>query len=94
VSEREPPSNNKSVKLNAKDDKLPLRDAMGPLIIDQTIRTAVSHCWRLLPPEERTADRVESEIMRIVKRVVEDMREDIDAFDFSSGASTTSLIID
>ncbi len=59
-----------------------MRDMMGPLGVDQAIRGAISTCWHLLPPDERTIERLEEEVMRIVRRVLEDIREDAGAFGY------------
>lgn len=63
-----------------------LRDVMGPLMVDQAIRQALQQCWMALPEKERTPDRVEHEILRVVHRALRDMREDAAAFGFSQDA--------
>ncbi len=60
-----------------------MRDMMGPLMVDQAIRQAIQHCWMMLLEEERSADKVEEEITRIVRRALKDLREDAVAFGFS-----------
>lgn len=60
-----------------------MRDMMGPLMVDQAIRQAIQHCWMMLPEEERSADKVEEEIIRLVQRALKDLREDAVAFGFS-----------
>lgn len=60
-----------------------MREMMGPLMVDQTIRQAIQHCWMSLPDDERSPDRVEQEILRVVHRALQNMREDAAAFGFS-----------
>jgi len=60
-----------------------MQDTMGPLLVDQAIRQAIQHCWMLLSEEERSAERVEQEIIRVVQRALRDLREDAVAFGFS-----------
>ena len=62
------------------------RDLMGPFMVDQMIHQAIQHCWMSLPDEERSPDRVEQEILRVVHRALQNMREDATAFGFSQGA--------
>jgi hypothetical protein len=38
-----------------------------------------------LPEEERSPERVEQEILRLVQRALKDMKEDAAAFGFSKG---------
>jgi len=59
-----------------------MREMMGPLMVDQVIRQAVQHCWMSLPEDERSPERVEQEILRLVHRVLQDMREDAAVFGF------------
>jgi hypothetical protein len=79
AEEESPVSQAHVVKLAA--DTSP-REMMGPLMVDQIIRQAIQHCWMSLPGEERSPDRVEQEILRLVYRVLQDMREDAAAFGF------------
>lgn len=30
------------------------RDIMGPILVDQTLRQAIMHCWMMLPDDQRT----------------------------------------
>jgi flagellar motility protein MotE (MotC chaperone) len=57
-----------------------LRDLKGPLTVDQIIRQAIQHCWMILPEEERSIERVEQEIFRLVLRALRDAQEDALAF--------------
>jgi DNA-directed RNA polymerase specialized sigma24 family protein len=50
-------------------------------MVDQTIRQAIMHCWMMLPEEERSLERVEKEIFRLVQRALQDLKEDITAFE-------------
>jgi len=60
-----------------------LSEMMGPLMVDQTIRQAIQHCWMSLPDDERSPDHVEQEILRVVHRALQDLREDAGAFGYS-----------
>ena len=62
-----------------------MREFMGPLMVDNAIRNAIHHCWMALPEEERSPERVEQEILRLVQRALKDMKEDAAAFGFSKG---------
>jgi hypothetical protein len=59
-----------------------MRDVMGPFMVDQTIRQAVQHCWLALPESERRIEKVEQEIQRLVRRALEDFKQDMAAFGF------------
>ena len=63
-----------------------LREMLGPLMVDQVIRQALQQCWMALPENDRTPDRVEYEILRVVHRALQNMREDAAAFGFSPDA--------
>lgn len=64
------------------DDTSP-REMVGPLMVDQIIHQAIQHCWMSLPRDERSPDRVEQEILRVVHRALQNMHEDAAAFGFS-----------
>ena len=57
-----------------------MRAMFGPLHVDQEIRQAISMCWMALPADQRTADRVEAEIRRVVERALKDLKEDAGSF--------------
>jgi len=59
------------------------RDVMGPMMVDQTLRQAIMHCWMMLPDDQRTPEKVEKEMSRLLKRALEDMREDAASFGFT-----------
>jgi|GEM_PF-1667801 hypothetical protein len=61
----------------------PMREMLGPLGVDQAVRQAITQCWMMLPEDERSPERVEKEIRRLVQRALEDMQEDAAAFGFS-----------
>lgn len=63
-----------------------MRQMMGHLMVDNAIRQAIQHCWMVLPEEERTVDRVEQEIRRLVDRALADLKEDSAAFHYGAGA--------
>lgn len=58
------------------------RAFMGPLMVDQAIRQAITHCWMALPEEKQSTDNVEKEILRLVQRALKDLKEDASAFGF------------
>ena len=53
---------------------------MGPQMVDQTIRQAISCCWMMIPEEKRSIAAVEAEVRRIFERALKDLREDSGAF--------------
>jgi hypothetical protein len=61
-----------------------MRDLMGPFMVDQAIRQAITHCWMMLPEEQRSAEKVEQEMQRLVQRALEDFKEDVASFGFAS----------
>ena len=60
------------------------RGVMGPMMVDQSLRQAIMHCWMMLPDDQRTLDNVEKEMSRLLKRALEDMREDAASFGFTN----------
>lgn len=58
------------------------RDVMGPMMIDQSLRQVITHCWMILPEDRRTPDEIEKEMMRLLKRALKDLREDAASFGF------------
>lgn len=59
------------------------RDLMGPLMVDQTLRQSIMHCWMMLPEDQRSPENVEKEMTRLLKRALKDMRDDASSFGFS-----------
>ncbi len=59
---------------------------MGPLAVDQQIRGAVIQCWQMLRPEERSVEAVEQIILGVVRRVLDDLKEDAATFGFTPDA--------
>ncbi|MCL5997161.1 MAG: hypothetical protein M1546_14060 [Chloroflexi bacterium] len=59
-----------------------MRNMMGPLGVDNALRSAVQQCWMILPEDERSPERVEQEILRIIQRVLKELKEDAAAFGF------------
>ncbi len=57
--------------------------AGSTLSVDQAIRQAIIHCWMILPEAERSPEKVEKDVLRLVQRALEDMKEDAVAFGFS-----------
>jgi hypothetical protein len=68
------------VKSSDTDSAKMMRDLMGPNMVDQAIRTAISHCWMMLPEGKKTVAVLEREIRRIVDRALRDLKEDMEAF--------------
>lgn len=56
------------------------RGMMAPMMVDQSLRQAIMHCWMMLPEDQRTPDDVEREMTRLLKRALEDIREDAASF--------------
>lgn len=79
--EKTPVAEAQVVKLG--EGRLP-RDMFGPFLVDQAIRQAISHCWMILPEDDRSPARVEEEILRLVQRALQEMWEDAAAFGFST----------
>ena len=48
--------------------------------VQSSIQMAVLNCWRLLPKDQRDRDGVETQMIRMVKRAVSMMMEDLDQF--------------
>jgi hypothetical protein len=67
------------VHIEQVDPGAPMR-MMGPMMVDQQVRQAIIHCWMILPSDQRTPERVEQEIRRLVDRALRDLREDASAF--------------
>ena len=65
-----------------------MRDTMGPLVVDQSLRAAITTCWMALPERERSPDRVEKEILRLIQRALKDLKDDAVAFGFTEGQAT------
>lgn len=64
-----------------------MRENMGPFGADQSVRQAIMTCWRMLPEESRTPERVEQEVRRLLERALSEFREDSAAFGFSGGGA-------
>lgn len=59
------------------------RTAMGPMLVDQTLRQAITHCWMMLPDDQKTPKNVEKEMTRLLTRALENLHEDAASFGFS-----------
>ena len=57
---------------------------MGPMMVDQSLRQAITHCWMMLPDDQRTLENVENEMTRLLKRALGNMREDAASFGFDT----------
>lgn len=60
------------------------RDLMGPMMVDQSLRQAIMHCWMMLPEDQRNPENVAKEMTRLLERALKDMREDASSFGFVS----------
>ena len=58
------------------------RNVMGPMMVDNSLRGAIMHCWMMLPEDQRSPENVEKEMMRLLKRALKDLREDASSFGF------------
>jgi hypothetical protein len=54
-----------------------LMGGLAPQAVDIKIREAIGLCWFMLPEEQRSWDQVEKEISRIVKRALDNYRDDL-----------------
>ena len=59
---------------------LHLQRGMPPMMVDQSIRQAIMNCWMMLPEDKRTLADLEREMNRLLKRALENMREDAASF--------------
>ena len=70
--------------MNPKTDSIAatktLPDMTTLLSADQHVRQAIQLCWTALPEEERSLERVEQEMTRLVRRALDDIEEDLLAF--------------
>jgi hypothetical protein len=57
-----------------------MQSMFGPQVVDQQVRQAISMCWMMLPDDQKSVERVESEIQRIVARALKNLREDCQSF--------------
>lgn len=65
------------------DPQRAMRDMFGPTGVDQQVRSAISTCWSMMPPDRRNADAVAAEVRRIVERALANLQEDARAFGFA-----------
>ena len=49
---------------------------MGPNLVDQQIRQAISFCWMGMPADRQNPQDVSTEIRRIVERALQDFTSD------------------
>ena len=61
-----------------------MREHMGPFGADQAARSLVTTFWRMLPEGERTPERVEAEVRRLLERTLTEYQEDSCAFGFEA----------
>jgi histone H3/H4 len=59
-----------------------MRAKLGPHVVDQLVRQAISVCWMVVPDEKRTVKDVEAEVRRVVERALENLRQDAASFGF------------
>ena len=60
------------------------RNAAGPNAVSQPIVQAITSCWHILPKDSRSVEKLETEIRRIVDRALKDVKQDAEAFGFTS----------
>ena len=60
--------------------------AMGPSMVDQSVRQAIQFCWMMMPPDRQNPQSVAAEVRRIVERALRDMAEDAEAFRSGPGS--------
>ena len=83
MAEEKPPTPQVGIaKVSTVATAASMREMIGPLMVDQVIRQAIQQCWMSLPEDERSPERVEQEILRLVHRALQEMREDAAAFGF------------
>ncbi len=81
TEEKPQPTIESGVKVTSiKNEEGSLRDVMGPFLADKSIRQAILHCWMILPEADRSAERLEQEILRLVQRALKDAKEDLATF--------------
>lgn len=74
----DPPGMERSTNITRAEQNL-----IGPLTVDRHIRQAIQHCWTGLAEEDRSLERVEQEIARLVWRALGEFREDAETFGFA-----------
>ncbi len=64
------------------DAEARLRSYFGPGQVDQVVRQALQLCWSSLPRDKRNVDELKRQMDRLVQRAIDDMKEDMQEFDF------------
>ena len=57
-----------------------MRDMFSPAQVEQTIGSAISVCWMMLPAEKKNVATVVAEMRRIFERSMKNLEEDAAAF--------------
>ena len=57
-----------------------MRDMFSPAQVEQTIGSAISICWMMLPAEKKNVATVIAEMRRIFERSMKNLEEDAAAF--------------
>ena len=57
-----------------------MRDMFSPAQVEQTIGSAISICWMMLPAEKKSVPAVVAEMRRIFERSMKNLEEDAAAF--------------
>ena len=65
---------------NPDDDRKSMREFLGPQVVDNAVRQAISTCWMILPDGNRTVAAVEAEVRRVVERALANLRDDASVF--------------
>jgi hypothetical protein len=60
--------------------KQAMRDMMGPQVVDNGIRQAITMCWMMLPDDRKNVAEVEAEIRRLVDRALQNLKDDASSF--------------
>jgi len=57
-----------------------MREMFSPAQVEQTIGSAISMCWMMLPPERKNVATLVAEMRRIFERSMKNLEEDAAAF--------------
>jgi hypothetical protein len=71
---------NAAFNMNDPEARKNLRAMFGPDTVDTHMRQAFHFCWMILPDDKRTVEELEKQMRRIFERIIEDLREDAQAF--------------
>lgn len=57
-----------------------MRMIQGPGHVDDSIRNAIQQRWAALPDDRKNYDELESQMLRMLKRAIQNLREDDSCF--------------